>query len=252
MKKMLLLLAVALAVPFVFISCDDDKNEPAVLDNHEYVDLGLPSGTLWATCNVGADSPEEYGDYFAWGETEPKDVYEWNNYKWAHWVFDTITDHYYRVVEETWYKYYNRSWTSDGFVEEGDGKTELDLEDDAAYVNMGSNWRTPTLEQLQELVEKCIWERTQRNGVYGYLVTGRNGKSIFMPASGARSSRLYNDGRCAYYWSRTLCSREKLALESADQNQAYILFFNEWGKKHVWYDSRYDGNTIRAVRTARK
>ena len=70
-------------------SCDDDKNEPAVPDNHEYVDLGLPSGTLWATCNVGANSPEEYGDYFAWGETTPKDVYDWSTYKWAHWVYDT-------------------------------------------------------------------------------------------------------------------------------------------------------------------
>ena len=251
MKKMLLLLAVALSMPFVFISCDDDKNEPAVPDNHEYVDLGLPSGTLWATCNVGADSPEEYGDYFAWGETEPKDTYEWNNYKWAHWVYDTISDHYYEVLEETWYKYYKRNWTNGGFVP-GDGKTELDPEDDAAYLNWGSSWRTPTLEQLQELVEKCTWERTQRNGVYGYLVTGRNGKSIFMPASGGRSTRLYNDGRCAYYWSRTLCSREKLAIEAADQNQAYILFFNEWGEQHVWYDSRYDGNTIRAVRNAPK
>ena len=70
MKKILLLMAVAL--PFVFISCNDDKDEPDIPDTHEYVDLGLPSGTLWATCNVGAESPEEYGDYFAWGEVVPK------------------------------------------------------------------------------------------------------------------------------------------------------------------------------------
>ena len=79
MKKVFLLLAIAL--PFVFNSCKDDKDEPFP-DNHEYVDLGLPSGTLWATCNIGADSPEESGDYFAWGETTPKDYYQWNSYKW--------------------------------------------------------------------------------------------------------------------------------------------------------------------------
>ena len=78
MKKILLLMAVAL--PFVFISCNDDKDEPDP-DTHEYVDLGLPSGTLWATCNVGAESPEEYGDYFAWGETESKTTYNWSTYK---------------------------------------------------------------------------------------------------------------------------------------------------------------------------
>ena len=129
---------------------------------------------------------------------------------------------------------------------------ELDTEDDAAFVNWGSNWRTPTLEQLQELKEKCDWQWTKRNGVNGYLVTGRNGNTIFMPASGARSSDLYNDGVCAYYWSRTLCSSEKLAIEAADQGDAYILFFNRWGEQLVWYDSRYEGNTVRAVRASRK
>ena len=251
MKNFLLLLAVALTLPFVFISCDDDKDEPVVPDGYEYVDLGLPSGTLWATCNIGADNPEEYGDYFAWGETKPKDLYDWRNYKWAHWVYDTISEHYYEVLEETWYKYYKSNWTNHGIVE-GDGKMELEPEDDAAYVNMGSNWRMPTLEQLQELVEKCNWQWTQRNGVDGYLVTGRNGKSMFMPASGGRSSELYNDGWCAYYWSRTLCSKEKLTIEAADQGEAYILFFNKWGDQEIWYDSRYDGNTVRAVRVSRK
>ena len=76
MKKILLLMAIV-AVPLVFISCGDDKDEPAAPDGHQYVDLGLPSGTLWATCNIGANSPEEYGDYFAWGETVPKAAYEW-------------------------------------------------------------------------------------------------------------------------------------------------------------------------------
>lgn len=247
MKKILLLLVVAL--PLVFVSCKDDKDEPDVPDNHEYVDLGLPSGTLWATCNVGANNPEEYGDYFAWGETETKDVYDWPYYKWAHWVIDTISDYYFNVKEETWYKYYFKNWT-DNSSSPGDGKTVLDPEDDAAYVNWGSKWRMPTLEQFQELLSKCDWQWTEKNGVNGQLVTGPNGNSIFFPAAGGYAKHLYNDGEHGYYWSRTLCSRDKLNLESAGQSFAYILFLNDWRSK-VWYDIRYDGQSVRAVRASR-
>ena len=249
MKKILLLLAIAL--PFLFISCGDDKDEPLVPDEHDCVDLGLPSGTLWATCNVGADSPEEYGTFFAWGETSPKSEYVWYNYELAHWVYDTISENFYRVVEETWYKYYFMNW-KDNKTFDGDHKTELDVEDDAAYVNWGSRWRTPTLEQLQELVEKCDWQWTTKNGVKGYIVTGRNGNSIFMPLSGGWSSQPFNGGEFAYYWSRTLCTPKKLALESAGQSHAYILFFNMFDEQHVWYDSRYEGNPVRAVRVSKK
>lgn len=249
MKKILFLLAIAFSL--AFISCNDDKDEPLPPDGHECVDLGLPSGTLWATCNVGADNPEDYGDYFAWDETATKEEYDWWNYKWAHWQYDTITDHFYHVIEETWYKYYMSNWTDDGIVK-GDGKMELDPEDDAAYVNWGPRWRMPTLEQLQELLEKCTWQWIQKDNVNGYIVTGPNGNSIFLPTSGGYSSHLYYDGKYAYYWSRSLCSREKLAIEAADQADAYILFFNYWGDQQVWYDSRYVGNTVRAVRASQK
>lgn len=247
MKKILLLMAMAL--PFVFVSCSDDKNEPDTPDNHEYVDLGLPSGTLWATCNVGADSPEQYGDYFSWGEVSTKENYDWPYYKWTHWVIDTISEYRYDIVEVTRYKYYVRNWTDNGYID-GDGKMELEPEDDAAYVNWGPGWRTPTLEQIQELVEKCVWQWTQKNGVNGCQITGPNGKSIFLPAAGARGERLYNDGQCAYYWSRTLCSPEKLRIEAADQDEAYIMFFHSWSNE-VWYDSRWIGNPVRAVRASR-
>ncbi len=246
MKKILLLMAVVL-LPFVFVSCNDDKDEPVIPDNHEYVDLGLPSGTLWATCNVGADSPEEYGDYFAWGETKPKEVYDWPYYKWAHWVKDTLNSHGYIIKEETWYKYYYMTWTNTGYIMEGDGKMELDPEDDAAYVNWGPKWRMPTLEQCQELVENCDWQWTQVNDVYGQLVTGPNGNTIFLPAAGGYATELFNDGEYAYYWSRTLCSIMKLKIESANQNHAYIISFGSW-RKHVWFDSRFTGCTVRAVR----
>lgn len=247
MKKIFLIMA--LALPFVFISCKDDEYEPTIIDNHEYVDLGLPSGTLWAACNVGADSPEEYGDYFAWGETEPKESYDCTNYKWAYWEQVAISDHFYQV-NVTWYKYYFHGWINNAYVV-GDGKTVLDPEDDAAYVNWGPGWRMPSLEQLQELLKKCSWQWTQRNGVKGHLVTGPNGKSIFLPAAGSRSEeQLFNIGKNAYYWTRTLCDPDNLKLEAANHEDAYILSSRsfEW---HVWYHMRYNGSTVRAVRASK-
>ena len=152
-------------------------------NNHDYVDLGLPSGTLWATCNVGANSPEEYGDYFAWGETETKTDYSWDTYKFT-------TD-----GGSTFTKY-----------TETDGKTTLDPEDDAAAVNWGGKWRMPTDDEWTELRENCTWTWTSLNGVNGYEVTSKtNGNSIFLPAAGRRNNdnldKAGNDGR---YWSSSL------------------------------------------------
>ena len=196
-------------------------------ENHEYVDLGLPTGTLWATCNVGASAPEEYGDYFAWGETEPKEVYNWETYKWCKGSNTTQT----KYCTESDYGY-------EGFV---DNKTELDPEDDAACVNWGPSWRMPTREQNKELVDNCTCELTTYNGVKGLLVTGPNGNTMFLPAAGYRcDSTLYRVGSYGYYWSST--------LDSYDPDDAYGLRFysEEWSD---WYDGlRYDGYTVRAVR----
>ncbi len=193
---------------------------------HEYVDLGLPSGTLWATCNVGADSPEGYGDYFAWGETEPKDYYDWSTYKWCNGSNNTMT------------KYCASSnYGADGFT---DGKRELDPEDDAAYVNWGPQWRMPTREQQTELRINCTWTWTTQNGVNGSLVTGPNGNSIFLPAAGYRwDEDLEEAGFWGNYWPRT--------LRSDDSNDAYFLLFNSGGV--YWsYIYRYNGLAVRAVR----
>ena len=157
----------------------------------DYVDLGLPSGTLWATCNVGASSPEEYGDYFAWGETTTKSTYDGSTYKWSAGSGDYMT------------KYCTKS--TYGTV---DNKTELELSDDAAYVNWGSNWRMPSEDQLRELINSSYtttkW--TTQNGVYGRKITSKtNGNSIFLPAAGSRSSSsLSNAGSKGCYWLRTI------------------------------------------------
>ena len=195
-------------------------------DPHGWVDLGLPSGTLWATCNVGADSPEGCGDYFAWGETEPKEVYDWSTYKWCNGSSNTLT------------KYCTSS--SYGTV---DNKTELDPEDDAAYVNWGENWRMPSLEQIKELLHYCTTIWTTQNGVNGRLVTGPNGNTMFLPTAGYRwNASLYNAGSYGDYWSRT--------LGSSDPTCAYYLFFYSGGM--FWLDNynRNNGHTVRAVRVS--
>ena len=195
--------------------------------DHEYVDLGLPSGTLWATCNIGASSPEQYGDYFAWGETTPKEVYTWQTYKWCNGTNNTMT------------KYCTDS--SFGTV---DDKTELEFEDDAAYVNWGPSWRMPSTEQCRELCESCTWQQTTRNGVNGQLVTGPNGHTMFLPAAGERYNNNIGDlGSLGQFWSRTL-------YDDIYSYSAFYLFFYLDDHKGYYGNDRYIGFPVRPVRVA--
>lgn len=178
-------------------SCGNDDSEDVVAtpgtipakDTHEYVDLGLSDGTLWATMNVGASSPEEYGDYFAWGETQPKVTYSFSTYIWCDGAWNKMT------------KYNTES--NNGTV---DGLTELLPEDDAAYVNWGPNWRMPSLKQFKNLIVGCNWQWTQLNGVYGQQGKSKtNGNTIFFPAAGYRTdASLSRQGEYGHVWSRTL------------------------------------------------
>ena len=190
-------------------------------EEHEWVDLGLPSGTKWATCNVGANSPEEYGDYFAWGETTTKSDYSWSTY------FDTDDN-------GNTFKKYNYK----GF------KTELQLSDDAAAVNWGSPWRMPSLEQLEELYNSSyttmVW--TQMNGVNGRKITSKsNGNSIFLPAAGYHyDSSFHGAGIYGMYWSRS--------LSTSYSGSAYFFYFYLEDGGH-WFDSnRNCGRSVRPVR----
>jgi len=208
------------------------KTYPDLID-HEYVDLGLPSGTLWATCNIGANSPEGYGDYFAWGETEPKDYYDWSTYKWCNGSNNTLT------------KYCDRS--AFGYNGFRDNKTELDPEDDAAYVNWGPSWRIPSLEQIKELSNNCTSVWTTQNGVIGTLVTGPNGNTLFLPAAGDRwDGSLYYAGVEGTYWSRTFRPSDPYSGPFS----AYTLYFDNSGLVG-WVDyARPDGYAVRAVRVS--
>ena len=191
------------------------------LNSHEYVDLGL--SVKWATMNVGAKTPEEYGDYFAWGETTTKSTYNWSTYKYCNGSSSTLT------------KYNIKS--SYGTV---DNKTKLDLSDDAARVNWGGSWRMPTDAELTELREQCTWTWTTQNGVNGYkVISKKNGKSIFFPAAGDRGGSLYNDaGSYGFYWSSS--------LDTANPNYAYYLDFNSSYAGWYSYD-RYYGRPVRPV-----
>ncbi len=146
----------------------------------EPIDLGLPSGTLWAPYNVGATAPEEFGDFFAWGETEPKEMYYGNNYEHGGSKYPENSEC------DTIFKY-----CLDSEMGVVDKKTVLEPQDDAAKVNWGGEWRMPTYREMQELVDNCTWESTTINGINGYKVTGKNSNSIFLPAAGLFSATVH-------------------------------------------------------------
>ena len=184
-------------------------------DEHAYVDLGLPSGLLWATCNVGANAPEEYGDYFAWGETSPKDTYNWSTYQ--HYNGSDLT------------KYTG-----------SDGLTTLEPSDDAATANWGNGWRIPTEAEWQELRDNTTVTWTQQNGVNGRLFTAANGNSLFLPAAGYRYGSSLNDaGGWGDFWSSSLYTDGPLS--------AWLFYFDS-GYYGMGYDGRYFGFTVRPVR----
>ena len=173
----------------------DDPNNGGGNDNgntyngHEYVDLGLPSGTLWATCNVGTTTPEGHGDLFAWGETTPKTTYSWDNYKYGNGHQESWED--CRVT-----KYCSQAeWGYNGFT---DNLVFLQAEDDAATANWGNGWMTPTKAQWEELLQYTIMHNSSQNNVQGLTLTGANNNSIFIPC--------YREGpynQTVYYWSST-------------------------------------------------
>lgn len=172
-----------MATPFIGCNGDEpdsntdneipDSNTDNEIKGHEYVDLGL--SVKWATCNVGASSPTEYGNYYAWGETETKKSYTEENYQTFDKSIENISGTQYDVAHKEW----------------------------------GGSWRMPTLEEISELVETCDWNWTREGGKYGYKVTGPNGNSIFLAAGGYRQDTGYAEGEDGYYWSSTLFDYEE-------------------------------------------
>lgn len=199
------------------------KDGQSVVGEHEYVDLGLPSGLKWATCNVGATKPEDYGDYFAWGETSRKSTYNWSSYKWCNGSETTMT-----------------KYCTDSKYGTVDGKTVLDLADDAARANWGGDWRMPTKDEIDELQDNCTLTWITQNGVEGYKVTSKiNGNSIFLPAAGDRlGDYLLGAGSGGYYWSSTLYPSYDFYAYDLVAGSDY------WYRDH---NSRDVGQSVRAV-----
>ena len=174
---------------FVMTDVDSVTFNKMIHNGYEYVDLGLPSGLLWATYNVGATKPEEYGDYFAWGETAPKTEYTYETYKWCDGTYSVLTKYNINSVRG-----------------EIDNRTTLELEDDAAHVNWGGYWRMPTKTNMEELYNKCVLTYTTLNGVNGYFVEGPNRNRIFLPMCGFIRIVPTAQGESGPYWSSSLCT----------------------------------------------
>ena len=203
------------------------KAAAGIEDSVEYVDLGLPSGNLWAKCNLGASSPEQYGDYYAWGEVEPKQVYTNSNHKW-----------YKEGAPSLGFTKYNNE----------DGKLSLENEDDAVIQKLGNGWRTPTLADFRELTNQkyTTIKKTTLNGVAGYQITSKkNKKSIFIPFAGFKNDKPQ---------TREISSSEEVAICMTNQRRIDNQVFNCWtfafeqDRIRRYGKRRYDGISIRPVK----
>jgi len=216
------------------------KSLSEAANGHEYVDLGLPSGTLWATMNIGAIKPAGYGDYFAWGElsgyNDGKETFSWKNYKLCNGSQSKITKY---MVDRK--KAREIALVTDQSLADANiSDVELDIEDDVARAQWGGSWRIPTSAAFRELNKECEREWTTQNGRWGYLFTSKtNGNSIFFPAGGFRDKTLYNLAAYGYYWSRTLYTRYS--------GGAFILYFDSNGVNAADNQYRCMGRSVRAV-----
>ena len=212
-------------------TCKVTVKEP---EGQQAVDLGLPSGLKWASCNVNASKPEANGSYYAWAETSPKSDFSYSRYKWL--MFDLYNEgstySKYRVKEEEY---------GTGTLAP-DGKKTLEAADDAAHVVMGGNWRTPTKTEMEELINNCTWTWTTRNGVKGYKVSSKksgNTNSIFLPAIGYKSgTSLKESGSTCAYWTASLGTKN---------STPYSLKGTSSSKAVEMAKLRYYGLPVRAV-----
>ncbi len=213
-------------------SINPGPNNPINPTITEWVDLGLPSGTIWCSHNVGANSPEASGNYYAWGEVNPKNIYSWSTYRYGNYL-NQLT------------KYCNNSqYGLSGFT---DNLTVLEAEDDAATENMGNGARTPSVEEWKELLTKTIRRYTSYNGVMGFLFIANNGNSIFLPSVGCFENQNLIEENCCYYWTN--------ALRLSSPYNAVLFCTNSRGEYDFSINipvlTRYHGCTVRAVRSSK-
>lgn len=248
MKKTMKTVAALMLMMAVVCAAGCKKQEPSSgsYNGHEYVDLGLPSGTMWATSNVDASNAKGYA-YFAWGETQTKTTYTWDTYKWG--------------SEFAITKYCPRDFALKFPSCVGDDLTVLEPEDDAATVLWGEGWRIPTHEDWQELVDNCTYEWTGRNGINGMLFTASNGNTLFLPAAGEynlpgtgddpESGGLFANGRKGCYWSSSVYLCPMANYNVKHPHNAYMFSISEiTGPNYYNSNPRLLGYTIRPVHSA--
>ena len=216
-KTLLTLLLAIVAMMWANTSSAQSLNAAGATYSTAYVDLGLENGTLWATCNIGATKPEEYGNYYAWGEVATKAVYSWDTYKWG--TADALTK-------------YNTT----------DGKIGLDPEDDVAKQVLGGLWEIPSYYEIDKLVKGCDWKIVTINGVKGRQGTSKkNGNTIFLPFAGYRDgSQLKDTEAMGNYWLRHVKSQEE-----PDKADVYRIFDDAYTDK--WEKERCMGYVIRPI-----
>lgn len=233
MKKVMKVTALLVMVGLLFstgLKAQENSGSEDVYIEHDFVDLGLPSGTLWAKCNVGSDTPEGFGDYFSWGETESKTKYTLMNYKY-----------YHRGGVNQLTKYCNS--TDYGYKRFIDNLIVLEDDDDVATVVWGKDWRIPTKEEWNELCQNTINVWTTQNDVNGWLFTADNGNSIFLPAAGCcEASDVLDVSNYGYYWSKTLSTESPWG--------AWYFYFSLNGN-NIYYYRRHLGQSVRPVRSAK-
>lgn len=242
MKRTFLFLWAAILLGVGLQSCDKENNNGnnnggngSGTTSVQWVDLGLPSGLLWADRNVGAENPEDYGNYYAWGETAPKEVYNWDTYAYGNYIEEGYVVHWELTKYCT-----NPEFGLNGFA---DNLTTLEASDDAATVNLGGKARMPRDYEWQELMDNTTSTWTTRNGIYGHLLTASNGKSIFLPAGGWHiDSHPSHVGEHGYYWLSTLRTDEQHG-----QHGAWSFGFY-WGGVSKSSSDRANGFSVRAVR----
>lgn len=196
--------------PVPVLSCPDDHHP-------HLIDLGLPSGTLWACCNVGASSPEGYGNYYAWGETQTKDKYSWSTYQYGYYNNDGDYSHLVNI-----------------------GSDIAGTQYDAATANWGTSWRMPTSEEIQELLDNTTSTWTTQNGVKGRKFKGTNSGTVFLPSAGYRLDGASSDKDISYYWSSSLYEKYQIS--------AFHLFFSSRKANRFNNKDRYYGCSVRPVR----
>jgi len=229
---------ISLTVILTVISC---SGKPETV---EAVDLGLPSGTLWASYNLGASTPSEYGDLFAWGETEAKSVFEWSTLKYCECGSSDEAVRFSKYVLDS----------EHGTV---DGKTVLDPEDDAAAVNWGDGWRIPTDDEWAELIAHCSWEWTRMGGVEGLKLTGKNDKCIFLPAAGhcLHGDTINQAGELGMYSASTFFNgADPYGIQndvSTFDNRYCCMFTIFSSTPHIFLIPRCAGLSVRPVKSGK-